>query len=113
MRLANVMSVDKGAAMPGRHFESRLALAMLPTGAAMTLVATGGAIAAIVLAAMLLWNRPTGFGWWLAWSAMAAVASGYAIRKGIETMSTFDWRVAVPPLLVGIATALTCPSWWL
>lgn len=99
--------------MLGRHVESRLALAMLPIGAVMTLAATGGAIAAVVFAAILLWTRPVDCGWWLAWSGMTATASVYIVRKGIETMSTFDWRVAMPPLLVGTAVLLACPAWWL
>lgn len=103
--------------MTARDFESRVALAMLPLGAILTLIAAVGLIGAIVLAAVLLWRWPGdsgwGAGWWLAWSASAAAAACFILRKGIETMSTFDWHVAVAPLAIGAAVATACPGWWL
>lgn len=99
--------------MTARDIESRIALAMLPLGAALTLVSAVGLIGAIGLAGMLLWRWPADAGWWLAWTAAVATAALYVLRRGIETMSTFDWRTAVAPLVVSAAVASACPCWWL
>jgi hypothetical protein len=107
-----MMPDSKGVRVTGRTIESRIALAMLPLGAAMTLAAALGLLGAVALALSLLWRWPANVGWWLAWSAAAGAAAAYILRKGIETMSTFDWHVAVAPLAVAAAIAAACPGWW-
>ncbi len=99
--------------MTARDIESRIALAMLPLGAVLTLISAVALIGAIGLAGMLLWRWPADAGWWLTWTAAVAIAALYVLRKGIETMSTFDWRTAIAPLVVGAAVASACPCWWL
>lgn len=112
MNLANTMSAVEGIKVVGHTFESRVALAMLPLGASMTLAAAAGGIGTIVFAILLMWRWPANGGWWLGWSVAAVLAAAFILRRGIATMCTFDWRVAVAPILVGAGIAIAYPGWW-
>ena len=107
------MSDGDGAPVARHSIESRIALAMLPLGGAMAIVASLAVPGSVVFAGVLLWRWPAHVGWWLAWTIGAGVASVYLFRKGIETMSTFDWHVAAPAVVIGVTTAALYPGWWL
>lgn len=98
--------------MTSQQLESRLALAMLPLGATMTIAAVAGFVSALVFAGQVALEAPDDAGWRLAWAAAAAAVALYVIRKGIETMCTFDWRVAVLPLLLAATIVGTSPAYW-
>lgn len=111
--LANAMRDREGTAMARHTVESRIALAMLPLGAAITLASVLAVVALTMLAATLMWRWPADLHWWLTWTAAAGAAACYGVRKGIETMSTFDWHVTLRPLTLGAVAALSYPAWWL
>lgn len=98
--------------MNRRKFESCVALAMLPIGAFVTLGSLIGAAAVLAYAADAVWRWPADAAWRIGWSITAAIAAAFNVRKGIETMATVDWHVAVAPLAVALAIAVTCPAWW-
>ena len=93
--------------------ESRIALAMLPLGAVMMLAAAIGVAGILALAADVAWHWPPHAGWWLGWSVAALAVAAIVMRKGIETMATFDWRVAVLPLTLSVAIVAAWPGFWL
>ncbi len=99
--------------MRTRDVESRIALAMLPLGALVTIASVAGFVAVLALAADVAWHRRAGGGWWLGWCTIALAVAVFALRKGIETMATFDWRVAVAPLTLSAAIVAAWPGWWL
>ncbi|USU05448.1 hypothetical protein NF701_01205 [Sphingomonadaceae bacterium OTU29THOMA1] len=99
--------------MRGRDMESRIALAMLPLGAIMMLAAALGFVAVAALAIDLAWRQPPHAGLWLLWCLAALTVAAVNLRQGIETMATFDWHVAVVPLLLSTVITTICPAFWL
>lgn len=95
------------------RFESRLALAMLPVGGALTLAAVGGFLAAGLLAIDTVMRRPAAMGWLLAWCVAAAVVAVFNAVKAIETMSSFSWTPLVPLAAASVAIVVAYPGWWL
>lgn len=98
--------------MNRRYCESRIALAMLPVGALITLAAAIGAIAAVSYGLHAAWDGRGDTGWRIAWSVSATLIAVFNLRKGIETMATFDWHVAIAPLVTSAAIVAACPVWW-
>lgn len=101
------------ATMAIRDTESRVALAMLPLGALLSLASAGGFIAVVVLALDMAIRQPADAQLWLLWCLPAAAAAAWNTRKAIEVMATFDWRVAVPVVLLSAAILAAYPGWWL
>ncbi len=101
------------ATMAIRDTESRVALAMLPLGALLSLASAGGFIAVVVLALDMAIRQPADARLWLLWCLPAAAAAAWNTRKAIEVMATFDWRVAVPVVLLSAAILGAYPGWWL
>ncbi len=101
------------ATMPIRDTESRVALAMLPLGALLSLASAGGFVAVVVLALDMAIRQPADARLWLLWCLPAAAAAAWNTRKAIEVMATFDWRVAVPVVLLSAAILAAYPGWWL
>ncbi|WP_203308335.1 hypothetical protein [Sphingomonas beigongshangi] len=99
--------------MPIRDTESRVALAMLPLGALLSLASAGGFVAVVVLALDMAIRQPADARLWLLWCLPAAAAAAWNTRKAIEVMATFDWRVAVPVVLLSAAILAAYPGWWL
>ncbi len=96
-----------------RAFKSRIALSMLPLGVVLTLGSAIGAVAVLALAIDALWRWPADAGWWIGWCVVALVAAMFNTRKGIETMATFDWHVAILPVTLSVAIVATWPGFWL
>lgn len=92
--------------------ESRIALAMLPVGALFMLASAVGAVAVVTYAVDALGHWPADAGWRIGWSLVAAIVATVNFRKGIETMATFDWHVAIVPAALSIAIAVAWPGWW-
>lgn len=93
--------------------EGRIALAMLPVGTLLVLSAAIGMLAVAALAVDVAIRRPEGYGWPLAWCAIALAAGYWNLRRSLEVLSAFDWRpvpgvVALSALIVAIH-----PGWWL
>lgn len=97
--------------MTARDWESRIALAMLPLGALLTLAGLFAAPALVGLLIASAW-MPDASALDLLWCGVAGAVAAYVMRKGIETMSTFDWRVAVAPVAATLAVAVSWPGWW-
>ncbi|WP_188657917.1 hypothetical protein [Sphingomonas metalli] len=90
--------------------EARIALAMLPTGIALTI---GSFVAAVAFAVLALLGPFLGQGWPLvAWHAGAALVGLRNTVVGIEVMSAFDWRPLPLALALWLATVVAWPGWW-
>lgn len=86
-------------------------MAMLPAGATMTIVSLAGFVTVIALAIATLvapGGHPLATGLWCLVAAPLAV---FNLRRSIETMASFDWRVFVPVIAVSAGLLATFPGW--
>lgn len=98
-------------ATPHHRREARIALAMLPVGAVVTIVS---ALAFFAVAALALASPLYGGSWW--WTLWAIVAAAVALRNtlaGIAIMAAFDWRPVPLALLTSGLIVAAWPGWWL
>ncbi|MBI0474124.1 hypothetical protein D9601_01920 [Sphingomonas sp. MA1305] len=99
-------------AMAIRDVESRVALAMLPVGTLLSLLSAIGGVAVVALAIDVIIRRPAGTGWWLAWCLVAAMIAAWNTRRSLETLASFEWRTALPVLVLSMAIVAAYPGWW-
>lgn len=95
------------------RLESRLALAMLPVGAALTLAAVIGFLAAMLLALDTVMRHPAATVWLLAWCIAAGIVAVFNAIKAIETMSSFTWTPLMPVAIASLAIVAAYPGWWI
>ena len=95
------------------RLESNIALAMLPVGGTMLVVAVVAAIAVLILVFDTVVQRPLEAEWLFAWSAAALVVAAINARRAIEVMSAFDWRPLKLIGLLSIAIVVAYPGWWM
>lgn len=93
--------------------EARLNLAMLPVGAILAVVAGVALIAVVGLAIDVLVEQGPDWGWYLAWSAVAAAIALRNLVKSLETMSALDVRGTLVTLAWSAAIVAAWPGWWL
>ena len=97
---------------PAHRREARVALAMLPVGAAIT-VASVVAFVALVLLALVAPFRGGPWWWTELWALIAAAVAVRNTLAGIAIMAAFDWRPAPPTLLLSGLIVAAWPGWWL
>jgi hypothetical protein len=95
------------------RIESRIALAMLPVGATMTLVSVVAFIVVVLLALATIAHRPEAAAPLLIWCVAALGVAAFNTVKSIETMSAFDWRSIIPVGVSSVLITLAYPGWWL
>ena len=93
--------------------ESRIALAMLPIGGALTIVSVVAAIVVSLLAVDTIVQRPAAAGWLLAWCVAALIVAAVNARRSIEVMSAFDWRPLGPVAILSAGIVAAYPGWWM
>ena len=95
------------------RIESRIALAMLPIGGAMTVISVVAFVAVLVLAFDTIVQRPRAAVLLLVWCASALVVAVANTVKSIETMSSFNWRAMIPVAALSLAIVATYPGWYM
>ena len=95
-----------------RDWESRVALAMLPAGAVMTLVSVVATAAVALLALDTLVRRPAEAVRLIAWCIAAGLVGLRNTVLSIETMSAFEWRPMAQVLALSALVAIAYPGWW-
>jgi hypothetical protein len=89
---------------PAQRREARVALAMLPVGAIVTVFSFVAFFAVLAFALSLPWRGA----WYWVWTAGALAVAGRNTLAGIAIMSSFDWR-RLPSVL--ILSALVLAGW--
>jgi hypothetical protein len=89
---------------PSQRSEARVALAMLPIGAIITIVSFVAFFAVAAFAVSLPWRGV----WYWAWTVGALGVAAHNTLKGLAILSTFDWR-RVPPVL--LLSAIVLAGW--
>ena len=92
---------------------TRVALAMLPVGAAAFVAAALGGVAAAALAMAAAFGAVAHPGWTIVWSLAALAVAWRNLLAGIAVMSAFDWRPLPGIVASGVAIVAAWPGWWL
>lgn len=93
--------------------EARLALAMLPVGAAVLVVSALAFVAVVALALATPWVGGADWRWTEMWCLLAGTVALRNARAGIGVMSAFDWRPVPAVLALSGAVVAAWPGWWL